>query len=199
MDRRAVSLILGRAAAEGASHLLALLDEVLEEVGAAWEAGLLSVAHEHLLSQAAEDRLRALRLAVEPMDSPPTLLLAGLPGERHGLGLQAVALRAALEGVPVQLLGTDCPAADIVRAARAPSIRAVGLSVSSAAPSREVAGLLAGLAASLPPTVEVWVGGSGARRLRPLPPPVRRVGTETELTRALRRLSESSASRKGGP
>ena len=140
---------------------------LIEEVGAAWSRGDLGIAHEHFFSERLSDVLRALRLPFEGRPGSPRLLLAALPGETHGLGLQLVAYLAASAGVQPHLLGTDTPVSEIVAAVRARRPAAVGLSISvstGGAASRE---RLEELRRAIPAAIPVLVGGGGARRSRP--------------------------------
>jgi MerR family transcriptional regulator, light-induced transcriptional regulator len=189
LDRPRTSLLLSQAAADGVRPFLSHLDTLFEEVGAAWAAGRLEIAQEHFLSELAEDLLRGLRAPLEARLSGPALLLASLPGEQHTLGLQAVALRAAASGVPVQLLGAQSPAEEIARAASRSPTLAVGLSISPAAVPRATVECLNRLAQALPAEVELWAGGAGSLHLRGLSHQILRVGGPTQLERDLTRLA----------
>jgi methylmalonyl-CoA mutase cobalamin-binding subunit len=94
----------------------------------------------------------------------PRLVVATLPGERHGLGAMLVASAAALEGWQVTQLGVDLPADEIARAARDVGARAVALSMVSVEAAEAGRAGLAALRAALPEGVAVLVGGRGAPR-----------------------------------
>lgn len=155
-------------------------------VGRAWADGELDIRHEHFLTEVLEDFLRARRLECEPDPEAPTLLLTTLPGERHGIGLQMVAVVCALEGFRARILGTETPAGEIVRAAREAGARGVAISVSVATGGVETDRALTELRRALPESTALIVGGSGARGPRR---PVRGtlcVGTLDELGEVLR-------------
>jgi methanogenic corrinoid protein MtbC1 len=79
------------------------------EIGRDWEAGLVTVAQEHFASQLARrfgDRLMDL---YRPASAVSPVLCACAPGERHDLGLLAVAIELRGRGIPVVYLGADVP------------------------------------------------------------------------------------------
>lgn len=189
-DRRSAARLLGQSAARGVRALLADVDALFEEVGAAWTSGRLDIAHEHFLTEVVEDILRAERLPLESGADGPALLLATPPGELHSLGLQAVALRAAAMGVPVRILGTQTPPEEILRAAQASPTLAVGLSLSARMDRSAASQALRFLAESLPPPLEVWAGGPGAQGLEGLSPRVLCVTGPARLEKELERLAQ---------
>lgn len=143
---------------------------LLVEVGEAWVRGELGVRHEHLLSGCVEDQLRSLRMPLEGHAVGSPVVLATLPGEQHGLGLQLVATLAAALGRRVRILGMDTPLEEIATAARTLEAAAVGVSVSSSAAEEETGRQLVELRRHLPSSVRLWVGGAGGGRLRDLAP-----------------------------
>ena len=84
----------------------------------------------------------------------------------HALGLRMVALACAQRGVRCQVLGTDTPIVQIERAARELDASAVVVSVSLATGGVETDRMLHDLRALLPSTVELVIGGRGARGVR---------------------------------
>lgn len=144
---------------------------LLTAVGEAWAAGALDVRHEHFASACLGDFLRAVRMPLDDRASGPLAVLATLPGELHGLGLQMSALVFALAGWRVLVLGVDTPAEQIEALAREAPVAAVALSY--AAPSRgATAGALRALRRRLPRHIPLLVGGAGA------PPAARQGGIE---------------------
>lgn len=132
-------------------------------VGRAWADGDLDVRHEHFLSGVLEDFLRSLRLRLRPRPGAATVLLATLPDEAHGLGLQMAALACAACGRNARVLGTGTPPPEIAEAARESGAAAVGLSVSLSSGGVATDRAIAGLRALLPDRVRLVVGGRGAR------------------------------------
>ena len=105
----------------------------LQEVGDRWEAGTLSVAHEHFVSDLLRRKLWALA-SVPPQRGPddattpsPVVLLACPAGERHDMVLLCVALMLRERGARVRFLGADTPIPAILGAARASGAEAVVL------------------------------------------------------------------------
>jgi methanogenic corrinoid protein MtbC1 len=133
----------------------------LSIIGSAWSEGALDVAHEHFASERISDVLREVRLRFEETATGPSVVLATLPGEAHGLGLQITALVLASRGVRVLGLGTEVPIADIAALAERTGAVAVGISVSAASEGKARAPL-ARLRTRLPRRVQMIIGGAGA-------------------------------------
>ena len=138
----------------------------LTAVGDAWAAGTMGVRHEHFASAALGDFLRAARLPLDERAGGQWIVLATLPGERHGLGLEMAALVFALRGWRALVLGVDTPPAQIVALTRDVTLRAVALSLIRRRPARDVGPSIAGLRRGLPGTVSLLVGGAGAKVLK---------------------------------
>jgi len=187
------------AAAHGVSVFLRqYVHPLLVEVGERWARGQLDIRHEHLLSEAVEDELRALRQALEPGAAGRPLVLAALPGETHGLPLHMVALAAVARSRRVHLLGLDTPLDEIVHTAGATDAEAVGVTVSTASASARTVALLNQLHAALPPRTALWVGGSGAGLLEGLHPGVQLIAELDTLEERLTRLSLASGDGQQG-
>jgi len=138
-------------------------------IGAAWAEGRLDIRHEHFLTELMEDTLRSLRMPLDASAGGRPLLLATLPGERHALGLQMVALAAAIARRRVRLLGTQCPIPEILETAFKLDAAAVGLTVAGSSAFDETSFAIGELRARLPASVQLWVGGGGANLLGELP------------------------------
>lgn len=135
---------------------------LVEAVGAAWETGRLEVRHEHFLSERLGDVLRAYRLPFEERSRGPVIVLATLPGEAHGIGLQMAALVMAIHGARVCYVGTEVPIAELASVARDLAARAIGISVSLATRGPRTATALAKLKRLAPARTSLVVGGGGA-------------------------------------
>lgn len=148
----------------------------LQDVGDRWEAGTLSVAHEHFVSELLRRRLLALStLPARPFggadgsggpggsdgeESPdaPVVLLACPPGERHDMVLLCTALMLRERGVRTRFLGADTPVPAILTAARGTRADAVVLAGTRPTTFTAHASALRRLAADHP----VYVAGRGA-------------------------------------
>lgn len=152
------------------------LAPLLREIGSRWSAGELEVRHEHLTTEVVESVLRKVRarLAARHTGAPrATLLLANLPGEQHGIGIQMVATLCAEFGVHPRILGANTPLAEIALCAQetAPDAVAIGVSLAHAGVSADR--LLAELRGMLPDELPLVVGGEGSRSGRRGPRGVR--------------------------
>lgn len=131
-------------------------------VGAAWEEERLDVSHEHFLTERVGDLLRSLRLPFEDRARGPVVVLATLPGETHGLGVQMAALVLAAAGLQVLSLGTEVPTPQIAQVCRDVRARALALSVSAATGGAVTAAKVKRLRQAVPRRVSIIVGGTGA-------------------------------------
>jgi len=144
------------------------LDEIvaplLVRIGQAWRAGELDPGREHLASDVIDGVLARI---AEPSRSGdgPVLVVATLPGERHGLGARLVSAAASVEGWRVSFLGTDLPATDIATMAASVGAKAVAISVVGGDRLAETIHSLTALRELLGPTVDVLVGGRSAALL----------------------------------
>ena len=170
----------------------------LQEVGDRWEAGTISVAHEHFVSDMLRRKLVALA-SVPPAPVledatvvAPVVLLACPPGERHDMVLLCVALMLRERGVRVRFLGADTPVPAILVAARGTGADAVVLAATRPATFTSHASALRELAADRP----LYAAGRGAdeqtlAEIGALPLPADPVRAVVVLVGALADLSGS--------
>jgi len=136
------------------------------DIGDAWARGVISVAHEHIYTQALQNVLHGL-IATQPVSqSRPRILLTTVPGELHMLGLLMAEAMWVAEGAECVSLGPQFPVGDIPAVVADGDIDVVALSFSLAFNPAQALASLRTLRASLPPRVEIWAGGSalGGRR-----------------------------------
>lgn len=131
-------------------------------VGDAWMRGEIEIFEEHLYTETMQGVLRGAIAAIPQHGRPPRVLLTTLPNEQHHLGLLMAQALFTLEGATAISLGTQTPIFDIVLAAASHRADIVALSFSSSYPTVQVADGLEELRAKLPPTVELWAGGTNA-------------------------------------
>lgn len=132
---------------------------LLERIGAGWHANEVTVAQEHLVSQAV--RARLLRLLAEPRSAVRgRVVLACGPGERHELGLLMVALLLRADGWAVDYLGAEMPVADALAHAATAGAAALGVSVTMPDRLTELSRELE--RAEIPPGLTVLLGGAAA-------------------------------------
>lgn len=137
----------------------AVIRPLLHTVGERWAAGEISVAEEHLVSEAVRSRLGYL-LGDAGGGVRGVAVLACAPGERHELGLMMAAIALRRDAWKVIYLGADTPLEDAVALAQRVSARIVGLSVAMREHARMLEQALA--KTSLPEGVSLVIGGSGS-------------------------------------
>jgi MerR family transcriptional regulator, light-induced transcriptional regulator len=89
----------------------------LHSLGERWEAGEVSVAHEHFASNLLRGRLLGLAQGWG-QGRGPGAILACLPGEQHELGLLAFGVTLHRRGWRITYLGTDSPISPIADISR---------------------------------------------------------------------------------
>jgi methanogenic corrinoid protein MtbC1 len=149
-----------------------VLHPLLTEVGERWHSGQLTVSQERLASSTIRRHLGLVLESYERAAGRPAIVLATLPGERHELGLLMAAVMCACRGFKVHYLGTELPAVEIARFAKAVGASIVGVSVVMTEGVDSVPEQLAALVAELGPGISVWIGGGAGQQLDPetLPP-----------------------------
>lgn len=155
---------------------------VMREVGQRWHQGTLTVAQEHLASEAIGQVVRQLLPVVQPPDDAPTALLACFRDELHTLPLYGVAFRLAHARHRTVVLGARAP-----RPTRSPppSPASSRRSSGSRRPSRRRSTPRRCSSRRTPPPVETcrgWWGG--AARARSNRSSSRRAVTSPRATRA---------------
>lgn len=134
---------------------------LLVEVGDRWSRGELTVADEHLTSGVLRNLLSSL-LHTRGRGHGVRLLMSTPAGERHELGTLITSLVAADAGLDVVYLGPDMPALEIADAADRCDAKVVALGVVLADNRENATAEVRALAAKLPITTELWLGGPEA-------------------------------------
>jgi MerR family transcriptional regulator, light-induced transcriptional regulator len=140
----------------------------LNDVGARWERGEVTVAQEHFASNLLRGRLLGLARGWG-QGTGPVALLAAPPGEQHDLGLVVFGLALRARGWRVTFLGADTPIATVADTAERISPEVVVLAALMPSRFGSVADELAPLAAA----IRVLLAGTGAT-----PEIAERVGAE---------------------
>ncbi len=135
----------------------------MQEVGARWHDGRLSVAQEHLVSQMLRNLLGSLIRLFRP-STPARRMVAATPaGESHEFGVLAAAMLAAIAGIDVVYLGPDLPASETGRAALivvAPIVL-YGITVVTDRTLEEIKKV----ARAMPEKSTLWLGGANVSSL----------------------------------
>lgn len=161
LDADRLEVILDQMVARGSFESVVdqSLIPALDALGAAWEAGRVSVAGEHLVSNAVLRRLAAAYEAASRLAAGPRVLLGMPPGGRHELGLFAFAVAARRHGLVTDYLGADLPVPDWVTAVEAQDVAAVVLAIPTGADVAPTAAVIAALRECRPHLL-IAVGGS---------------------------------------
>jgi MerR family transcriptional regulator, light-induced transcriptional regulator len=131
------------------------------QVGETWMQGRIEVFQEHVYTESVQVVLRnALHHLPPAGGGRPRVLLGTVTGEPHGLGLLMAEAVLALEGCRCVSIGVQTPVWDIVRAAVALDVEVVALSYTGCTNPNSVIDGLVELRAKLPPSIELWAGGS---------------------------------------
>lgn len=165
LDQQAIERVLDEAMAS--LPPVAFFEEVLvplqREVGERWHKGVLTVAEEHLVTQAARQRVLAL-LHRAPRRARRHVVAACFPKEDHELGLMGAALRFRHDGWRVTFLGARTPVEHLARVVRVVKPDLVALSAVADDGADAFRETLAGLRDALPAGTVVVVGGAAADR-----------------------------------
>ncbi|HEU4561214.1 MAG TPA: MerR family transcriptional regulator [Longimicrobium sp.] len=137
----------------------------LRQVGDAWAAGGVGVAHEHLASAVMRRVLSIVSDAGVSATAPHTVVIATPAGQVHELGAMLAAAAAAAAGWRVVYLGADLPAAEIAATAVGTGAGVVALSAILPRSAAALAEELRALREALPAGVELIAGGEGARSM----------------------------------
>jgi len=127
-----------------------LLTPLLVELGLRWETTKGSIAEEHFFAFYLRNKLGARYHHRSRGNRGPLILLAGLPGEYHEIGLLLFALAAHESGYRVLPLGANMPLDELALVARKKGCDAIVLS-GAIEPSKET------LSRELPNLVETGV------------------------------------------
>jgi len=139
-----------------------VLQPLLREVGDRWHRGELAVSQERLVSTTVRRHLGLMLDAYDRNARRPPILFCTLPGERHELGLLTTAMLCASRGFKTHYLGPELPAEEIARFAREVDAAVIALSAVLLTQVPNVPAQLAVLAAELPSTTAIWLGGPAA-------------------------------------
>lgn len=105
----------------------------LEELGDAWADGRVSIAGEHLASNAVMRRLALAYEAAAAHGHGPRIALGTAPNTRHEIGLFAFAVAARRHGMDTDYLGADLPIDDWLGVVDDPDLAAAVLVIPTTA------------------------------------------------------------------
>lgn len=163
LDQQAVEAVLDEAMASlpPVTFFEEVLSPLQREVGDRWHAGTLTVAEEHLITQASRQRVMTL-LHQAPRRAKQHVVCACFPTEDHELGLMGAALRFRHAGWRVTFLGARTPAEHLERVVKAVEPDVVALSAVSDDGPKAFDATLTALLAVVPKGTPCVLGGAAA-------------------------------------
>jgi DNA-binding transcriptional MerR regulator/methylmalonyl-CoA mutase cobalamin-binding subunit len=165
-----------------------LLTPLLVELGLRWESDEGSIAEEHFFAFYLRNKLGARYHHRSRGNSGPLLLVAGLPGEYHEIGLLLFALAAHESGYRVLPLGANMPLGDLAAVAKQKGCDAIVLSGAIEPSGETLSRALPELVAST--AAPVLIGGLSSVYACD---PINRAGAEAlgrDIDHGLQRLAE---------
>ena len=138
-----------------------VVGSLLTQIGQGWVTDKITPAQEHLSTGVIVRVLQRLTDQARSKDGP-TLVVATLQGELHGLGARLTSATAIFEGWRVAYLGTDLPVADIVTTAESVNANAVAISIVKLDDLSDTVSLVRALRERLDSQVDLLLGGRAA-------------------------------------
>ena len=165
-DGRAAAAIVRRALDSGVEPTVVhneVIAPAMRTIGTEWEAGRLSVADEHLATAITHRVMVDVydALMIDPPRARERVLLTGLQGQHHVLGLRMIADQLEGAGFDVLFLGADVPLRDLLEAVGRHRPALVGLSVVRASEADQARAAIRQLRAATG-GVPVLLGGPAA-------------------------------------
>lgn len=162
LDLRVADALLHRAAVvqPARTFLDHVVAPLLVDIGDAWAAGELRIAHEHAASSLLRNLVGTLTRLESPVPGAPTVVATTMAGELHEFGALMASLTAASLRWNTLYLGPNLPADEIVHATEASGAEVLFLSCVGR--EQVDAAEVALLDARLAPEVSVVVGGAAA-------------------------------------
>ncbi len=149
---------------------LTLLTDVisilLERIGQLWAEGSIRIAHEHLASNVVQGFLWEMFRSSPPATSSPAMIVATPSGQWCQIGALMTAVTASDAGWEAHYFGANLPAEEIAVAAKQKRARYVALSITFTGDQSFLIRELTKLRNSLPPDVDIVLGGRGSHAYR---------------------------------
>lgn len=136
----------------------------LIEIGDRWHDGRMTVAQEHLASEAIVGAVRRILPLVQPDSDARTALLACFEDDEHSFAVHALAVHLSSWGWHTVVLGARTPPSAVQHAVRELSPAVVGLSTTIAPTGRRARELVDGYADACG-RIPWVVGGAGAKAI----------------------------------
>ena len=139
-----------------------VITPAMRTIGDLWEGGAITVADEHLATQISTRVLMLQREAFRAVERRPgaPVLLLGMPGEHHILGLQMAASMLLHAGYGVVMLGGDVPLSDLSAAVDRHRPAVVGLTATMPGAGAQLTAAIEAVRVHAP-GIGVIAGGAG--------------------------------------
>lgn len=138
------------------------VDPLMTEIGMRWQDGRLRVVHEHFASAHLRTFLGDLMTSSDVEPTGPCVIVTTPFGQVHELGALMAAITAMRQGWDTVYSGPSLSPEEIAHAAQSRNARAVALGLSYAPVDPRVEPQLSALRSLLPPSIEIFVGGTAA-------------------------------------
>ncbi|MFJ9388712.1 MerR family transcriptional regulator [Nocardioides sp. NPDC101246] len=149
-----------------------LVFPALVRLGDAWADGEVSVAGEHLASNAVMRRLAIAYEAAAAYGRGPRIALGMASGSRHEIGLLAFAVAARRHGMDTDYLGADLPIEDWLGVVDDPALAAVVVAIPTTADVPAATAVITALGEHRPDLIVAVGGGQQSQA----PEPAARLG-----------------------
>jgi methanogenic corrinoid protein MtbC1 len=146
--------------------VLKFVAPLITEIGSAWHNDEISVAQEHFCTAEIIRVLTEANSNLPINDNTIKVILATPPQELHAVGLKMVESMLLLAGGMPIYLGVDTPLDQLLFMSQNACVDVVAISVSANYPLRDFRQFLKEISDQLPARIEIWVGGSGARKIK---------------------------------
>jgi len=148
-----------------------VVQPLMDLVGNRWYNGTLTVAQEHMVSALLRNLLGGLVRLYQPREPRVRLLFATPSSELHEFGILCGAMLTVAAGAEAIYLGPNLPTPEIVAITNRLKPHALVLGVAAPNYVPGLSGAMAFIAAQIPPSTELWIGGRLVRPAIPDPLP----------------------------
>ena len=139
----------------------------VELLGNEWRNGTLQIFEEHFATINLIDFLSGLWHSINKFNRGEKVILAGLPNEKHTLGLHFTACFLALHGYSVIFLGANTPYKEVVHCYHRIKAEILVFSISVTYDMGEALEYLLALQEDISPSHKIIIGGRGAPKTLP--------------------------------
>jgi methylmalonyl-CoA mutase cobalamin-binding subunit len=147
-----------------------VVQPLMELVGKRWYKGTLTVAQEHMVSALLRNLLGGLVRLYHPREPRVRLIFATPSSELHEFGILCGAMLAVSAGAEAIYLGPNLPTPEIVAITNRLKPCALVLGIVAPAYVPDLNGAVDFIAAQIPASTEIWIGGRDAQPAIPNAP-----------------------------